>query len=53
MGREFVPVGMRVGRVLWRERGLFQRPVPGMRHRMIEGMVAGIPDMSFPVKAGS
>jgi hypothetical protein len=53
MGWELVPMGMRVGRVFWRKRGLLQRPVPGVRDRMVEGMVAGIPDMSLPVNAGS
>jgi len=43
---------MGMGRVLWRENGLFYGFMRGMREGMISGMMPGIFQVTIPVFAG-
>lgn len=52
MRGQLIAMRMGMGRVLWRESGLFYGFMRGMREGMIHGMMPGIFQVTIPVFAG-
>jgi hypothetical protein len=50
---QLIAMGMRMGRVLGWERGLFEYFMRRVRERMIKGVVPGVFKVALPIPAGA